>query len=53
MSPNEFINKWNRDGNFRERYLNSLDKKRDRRNKMKEKMYKARVDKKEVRIDGQ
>ena len=51
MSPNEFIERWNVDENFRERYLNSLDKKRERRMKRMEKRYKATKDREEVRIN--
>ncbi len=51
MSPNEFIERWNVDKNFRERYLNSLDKERERRMKRMEKRYKATKDREEVRIN--
>ena len=51
MSPNEFIERWNVDENFGERYLNSLDKKRERRMKRMEKRYKATKDREEVRIN--
>ncbi|MCL4326222.1 MAG: transposase [Candidatus Thermoplasmatota archaeon] len=50
MSPNGFIERWNVDGEFREGYLNNLDKKIERRMKKMEKRYKAAKDKKEVRI---
>jgi putative transposase len=39
LSSNEFINRWNEDRNFIERYLNNLDKERDRRKKKMEKRY--------------
>ncbi|MGC8618798.1 MAG: integrase core domain-containing protein, partial [Thermoplasmata archaeon] len=50
MSPNEFINRWNGDENFRKKYLNNLDKERDKRMKRMEKRYKSTEYKKEVII---